>query len=201
MGPLLFIIFINDLAKFVLVADDSNLFISHIDRDTVYKIANIALSEVFLYCSANNIVISYDKCCFIEFKPPADKPHQMLAFPNHEIILCEEKCKFLGIYINSNLDWSDQITRARKLISQSAGALYSIKSHVPQKILRIVYFGLVQPYFIYAMPVWASNHQSKDFDMLFKLQKKAIRIITNHTTKVEGKFQHTIYPYSRKRIF
>ena len=41
------------------------------------------------------------------------------------------------------------------------------------------------------MPVWASNQVSKDFDMLFKLQKKAIRIITNHTTKVEGKFQHT----------
>ena len=41
------------------------------------------------------------------------------------------------------------------------------------------------------MPVWASNHSSKDFDMLFKLQKKAIRIITNHTTKIEGKFQHT----------
>ena len=197
LGPLLFLIFINDLvnstklAKFVLFADDSNLFISHLDRDTAYKLANIAVSEVFLYCSANKIVINYDKCCFIEFKPPADKPHKMIAFPNHEIIICEEKCKFLGIYINSNLDWSDQITYARKLISQSVGALYSIKSHVPQKILRIVYFALVQPYFIYAMPVWASNHLSTDFDMLFKLQKKAIRIITNHTSKVEGKFQHT----------
>ena len=197
LGPLLFIIFINDLvnstklAKFVLFADDSNLFISHTDRDTVYKIANIALSEVFLYCSANNIVINYDKCCFIEFKPPPDKPHQMLAFPNHEIVMYEEKCKFLGIYINSNLDWSDQIAYARKLISQSIGALYSIKSYVPQKILRTVYFALVQPYFIYTIPVWASNHSSKDFDMLFKLQKKAIRIITNHTTKIEGKFQHT----------
>ena len=102
-----------------------------------------------------------------------------------------EKCKFLGIYINSNLDWSDQITYARKLVSQSIGALYSLKSSVPQKILRIVYFALVQPYFVYTMPLWASNHASKDFDMLFKLQKKAIRIITNHTTKIEGKFQHT----------
>ena len=46
------------MAKFVLFADDSNLFISHIDRDTVYKMANIALSELFLYCSANEIVIS-----------------------------------------------------------------------------------------------------------------------------------------------
>ena len=80
------------MAKFVLFADDSNLFISHTDRDTVYKIANMALSEVFLYCSANKIEIN-EKGCFIEFKPPPDKPHQMLAFPNHEIIMYEENWK------------------------------------------------------------------------------------------------------------
>ena len=93
LGPLLFIIFINDLvfcsklAKFVLFADDSNLFISHIDRNTVYKLANIVISEVFMYCSANKIIINYDKCCFLEFKLPPDQPHQILAFPNHEIIM------------------------------------------------------------------------------------------------------------------
>ena len=88
-------------------------------------------------------------------------------------IIFEEKCKIFGIYINSNLDWSDQITYAQKLISQFVGALYSIKSHIPQKILRLVYFVPVQPYFIYAMLVRASYHLSTDFDMLFKLQKKA----------------------------
>ena len=197
LGPLLFIIFINDLvnstkmAKFVLFADDSNVFISHLDRDTVYRMANDVLGEIFLYCSCNKIIINYDKCCFIEFKLPTEAPHQTLTFPNYEIVNREDKCKFLGIYINSNLDWSDQISYARKLVSQSIGALYSLKSSVPQKILRIVYFSLVQPYFIYSMPIWATKHSSNDFEMLFKLQKKAIRIVTNHTTKIEGRFQHT----------
>ena len=103
----------------------------------------------------------------------------------------KKKRKFLGVYINANLDWSDQITHARKLVSQSIGALYSIKSSVPQKILRTVYFSLVQPYFIYAMPLWATNHNSKDFESLFKLQKKAVRIVSNKTSKVNGIFQHT----------
>ena len=65
----------------------------------------------------------------------------------------EKKCKFLGIFINENLDWSDQISNARKLASQAIGALNSIKNCVPQKILRSVYFALVQPYFIYTMPL------------------------------------------------
>ena len=49
----------------------------------------------------------------------------------------------------------------------------------------------MQPYFTYAMPIWASNHSSIGFDSLFKLQKKAIRIVTNKTTKIDNKFQHT----------
>ena len=114
-------------------------------------------------------MINYEKCCFIEFKRPKDVVNIKLAFPNHPIEPTE-KCKFLGIYINANLDWSDQYVHARKLISQSIGALFSIKSSVPQKILRTIYFSLVQPYFIYIMSIWATNHVSNDFEKLFKLQ-------------------------------
>ena len=40
------------------------------------------------------------------------------------------------------------------------------------------------------MPIWAANHKSNDFEMLFKLQKKAVRIISNKTSKVDEVFQH-----------
>ena len=143
-----------------------------------------------MYCKANQIVISYEKCCYIEFKRPLNAPKLKLSFLGKEV-KPEKKCKFLGIFINENLDWSDQISNARKLASQAIGALNSIKSCVPQKILRSVYFALVQPYFIYTMPLWASNHSSNDFEALFRLQKRALRIITNNTKKVEGIFQHT----------
>ena len=59
LGPLLFIIFINDiinvssLAKFVLYADDSNVFVSHTDRYTLYRIANSILNDIYMYCKAN----------------------------------------------------------------------------------------------------------------------------------------------------
>ena len=205
LGPLLFILYINDIifasdqAKLILYADDSNLFISHLDRYMLYDIANIVLQNIYLYCCANKIVINYEKCCYIEFKRPKNVVNIKLTFPNHPIEPTE-KCKFLGIYINANLDWSDQYVHARKLISQSIGALFSIKSSVPQKNLRTVYFSLVQPYFIYIMSIWATNHASNDFEKLFKLQKKAIRIITNHTAKIEGRFQHTKQLFKKTNI-
>ena len=126
----------------------------------------------------------------MEFKSPSNANNFSLSFLNHKLEKVD-KCKFLGIYINSNLDWNDQLLHVKKLVSQAIGTLYALKSVVPQKILRSVYFALVQPYFVYTMPIWASNHKSKIFDVLFKLQKKSIRIITNKTSKVEGQFQHT----------
>ena len=41
------------------------------------------------------------------------------------------------------------------------------------------------------MPIWGSQHNSKEFNNLFKLQTKALRIITNKAAKINGKFQHT----------
>ena len=41
------------------------------------------------------------------------------------------------------------------------------------------------------MPIWACNHKCTDFYILFKLQKKAIRIVANQTIKIDGRFQHT----------
>ena len=46
LGPLLFIIFINDihnastLAKYILFADDLNIFLENTDRDVLYEQAN-----------------------------------------------------------------------------------------------------------------------------------------------------------------
>ena len=86
LGPLLFILYINDIvnatsiAKVVLFADDSNLFISHIDRFKLYELGNQLLREIFLYCAANYLVINYDKCCFIEFKRPNNVPKLTYLF-------------------------------------------------------------------------------------------------------------------------
>ena len=50
------------------------------------------------------------------------------------------------------------------------------------------------------MAIWAANHSSQEFDALFKLQKKAIRIITNKTAKIEGKFQNTKPLFKKSNI-
>ena len=91
LGPLLFIIFINDivnvseLVKFVLFADDANIFISHKDRRVLYAISNSILLDILNYCAANKIIINYDKCCFIEFNRNISDDNFTLHIMSHEI--------------------------------------------------------------------------------------------------------------------
>ena len=195
LGPLLFLIFINDLSNIssllncVFFADDSNFFLSHSDRFTLYSLANEMLLNLYKYCSANKLIINYEKCCYIEFnQDQSDTNAYMLSILNYTLSKID-KCKFLGVYINNKLDWRDHINHVRSLVAKSTGAITSIKAFVPQKILRKIYFALVQPYLTYCIQIWGSCQTSTEFNKLFLMQKKCIRIITNKTLKIDHHFQ------------
>ncbi len=192
---------ISKLSEFVLFADDLNLFISHKDRFTLYRLANQVLYTLYQYCSANKLIINYEKCCYIEFKTHEDDDHDpfLLGILNHPF-QPEKSCKFLGVYINEGINWNDQIKNVITQVSKSCGTLYSVRKCVPNKILKKVYMALVQPYLMYCIPLWGSLHKSNLMQKLFILQKKCIRIISKKTEKIDGMLQHTKPIFQRLKI-
>ena len=199
LGPLLFIIFINDiinitqLAKCVLFADDCNLFVTHTSREALYRIANQILHELYQYCCSNRLIINYGKCCFIEFGSASKSEGRnsyFLGILNSKFEQVE-KCKFLGVIINEHLNWNDQLEHVIMQVAKSCGTLYRVRLQVPRKILKQIYTALVQPYLNYCISLWGSSLTSKSMNKLFVLQKKCIRIVTGKTTKENGMFRHT----------
>ena len=197
LGPLLFIIFINDiqnastLAKFILFADDLNVFLENTDRDVLYEQANAVLSDIYEYCKANLLIVNFEKCCFMEFSKNCvyNLPHPKIGV-GVRFFKKVECCKFLGVHINKDLKWDDHIDHTIKQVSKSCGSLYSIKKHVPCKVLRQVYLSLIQPYLTYCIQLWGQGSSSA-LNRLFVLQKKCIRIVCGSSEKVNGSFQHT----------
>ena len=182
---------VSIIARFVLFADDLNLFVSHSDRKCLYQIANTILHDLYEYCHLNRLIINYDKCCFMEFNKSQDDDEKFALGILNSPFLQVSKCKFLGVYINDNLSWDDHIKYVTGQVSKSCGSIYSIKSCVPLKILRKIYMALVQSYLIYCIPLWGSLHKSASLNKLFILQKKCIRLINNRTKKIDGIFPHT----------
>ena len=120
LGPLLFLIYINDLtnshknSQYVLFADDTNIFIFSKSRLGAYQKANEILNSVYSYTLANKLHINTSKSCYIEFvqnKISSEEHHpsqsnQDLKLSINGLPLAKvDKTKFLGITIDQNLNW------------------------------------------------------------------------------------------------
>ena len=80
---------------------------------------------------------------------------------------------FLGLLIDQNLSFDPHIHKVSNKISRTLGTLNKLKRFLPQQILTLLYNSLVLPHFQYAILCWGFKTSR-----LFKLQKKAMRIIT-----------------------
>ena len=79
---------------------------------------------------------------------------------------------FLGLTIDQHLTWNGHVQKISNKISRSLGIMCKLKQFLPQNILRFLYKSLILPHLQYC--VLSRGFKS---DRLFKLQKRAVRII------------------------
>ena len=85
MGPLLFLIYINDIincsktSRFVLFADDTNIFISANNESEAYEIANKTLEDLQRYMLSNQLHINLSKCTYMHFRPDLNNEERQIS--------------------------------------------------------------------------------------------------------------------------
>ena len=184
LGPLLFLIYINDLCNvskvldFILFADDTNIFFSHRNEDYLQNTLNVELDNVTNWCQANRLSINIKKSKFMIFKPRQKKQNLdiSITLTSHAI----ERVKdivFLGVISDENLTWKPHIAHVSRKISKSIGVIYKSSFCLSPSSLRTLYFSLIYPYLVYCISVWGSTYSS-NLNRIFILQKKCIRIIS-----------------------
>ena len=196
LGPLLFLLYINDLiysqcscnssscksncldiASFILFADDTNLFVNGKSlEDTISKVNSI-LGKLKKYLDANYLHINISKSKFIHFSPPRMKSLDInydVKF-NGQLLQKVDNIKFLGVIIDHKLSWDKHIriltNKARNSISQ----LYDMRKIIPPKLKTSVYNAIVNSQMSYAITVWGGTVTGDKLKPLFMLQKRALR--------------------------
>ena len=186
LGPLLFIMYVNDLvnsselANFIMFADDTNLFFSHKDCHCLEKVINDELSKISNWFKLNKLSLNIKKTNYIVFTSGRFKTDPSTKFQiKIENIVIEQvwHTKFLGIVINSRLTWEDHINILNNKISKSLGIILKARRNLNSDTLFKLYHTLVQPYLDYCNIVWASI-PSGALLKLCRNHKKALRIIT-----------------------
>lgn len=188
LGPLLFLIYINDLcnvsklAKFIIYADDTNILYSNADIKTLMATANNDLQLVIKWFKCNRLSLNTSKTKYIIF---ANKYKlRTESYDDFDIVIDNEKLtktkdiKFLGVILQDDLKWTLHINEKCKKIGQILAILNKLKHNLPGKILKTIYTALIEPHLTYAITSWA-NLPDTSLKRLRLLQKRAIRVINN----------------------
>ena len=106
--------------------------------------------------------------------------------------------KFLGIYIDPNLNFKFHINTLNSKISKSMYFLKAVKNVLTQNALKSIYYALVHSYFIYGIQIWSCTSAVNIKSLVFK-QKMAIRTIcgAKYNSHTEPLFKKSnILPFS-----
>ena len=184
----LFIIYINDivnsskLAKFIIIADDTNLFCKQKDLKTLTSLfTNSELLKISNWFKLNKLSLNINKTNYIYFHSSThchkDNLDLKLITDNVQINRVNNT-KFLGVIVNSTLTWHVHIKIICGKISKSIGIITKISCNLPNTTLTILYHALVQRYLEYCDIIWATDSSSSTaLASLFCTQKRAIRVI------------------------
>lgn len=193
LGPLLFLVYINDLSNSVkhskvrMFADDTNISVSASNCKDIENSLNSDLEDIQLWLEANKLNLNLSKTEFMLLGSSA-KLFNLALPPKIKLgtlsVKQVQSAKSLGVIIDETLSWSCHIDQICKKISQAIFGLKLARPFVPRDILILIYKALVQPHFDYCDVVWGNCNKGLT-DRLQKLQNRAARVITrtNYETR------------------
>ena len=162
LGPLLFLIYINDLANVsdllskILFADDTSLFYSHSDPKTLMKVVNEELEKIAKWFKINKLSLNIKKTNFILFGQNHKKnPINITVLIDNVSITKVKSTRFLGVLIDENISWKPHISLITSKIAKNIGIIGKICYLLNTTVSLNLYYSMVYPFISYCNIAWA----------------------------------------------
>ena len=129
LGPLLFLLYINDLCyvssffKFVLFADDTNIISSHSDFNFLVSKTNTELDKVYNWFDANKLIVNHEKTNVMYFRKPtiSHALDEVKIKMNNVQLQVSTSVKFLGIILDEKLKFNEHRLLICNKVSKNIG--------------------------------------------------------------------------------
>ena len=185
LGPLLFIIYINDLpdvlqfCQVTLNADDTVLYLASKSTVDLQSKIYADLRRICKWLPANQLTLNVKKSKFLLIGSSSrlSKVGSILISADDIPLDNVDSYTYLGIVINNWFSWTDHIDYIRGKISEKLSLLRHIKSYLPLNA-RIMFFNsFILPLFDYGDIIWGDRGNASLMSELQVLQNKAARLI------------------------
>ena len=186
LGPLLFLVYVNDIADQLLsvtrlFADDTSLASSTSNISDLEGIMNHDLA----------IISNWSKQWLVDFNP--NKTEAILFNTRNEVapnlvfdnvpVKFVQNHKHLGLTFSADGKWHEHIENISTSASKVLGIMRNLKYKLRRKTLNQLYISFLRPLLEYASVVW-DNCTQYEKETLERIQHEAARIVTGTTRSI-----------------
>lgn len=183
LGPLIFLLYINDLPyqtsplyNFILFADDTTVLIETQSVIDLPRHVSNSLNYIFNWLKSNKLSLNSSKTQIMNFHYIQKSFDQIeINFQNNQLNSIS-KTNFLGLVLDENMRWESHINKLAAKLSSACYAIRRIKEVTNSKTAHLVYYGYFDSVMRYGILCWGSSPHTK---VVFKIQKRAVRILAN----------------------
>ena len=185
LGPLLFIIFCNDLylhltfLSCIQFADDTTLYCSEKSLRLIESNFNHDLANIYDWFCANKLTLNAKKSLCVVFAPKNKEITGFSITIGDTVIKPVTETKFLGLWIDSKLAWRKHYTELVNKLNQGLNLLRKAKNVLDDSSLLSLYYAHFHSHLTYAMVVWSGMYSKGMLNKLQKMQNRCIKINNN----------------------
>ena len=186
LGPLLFILFINDLPRCCpmgnvrIFADDTNIFFHGSSIQELINLARIIMTNLNAWFVDNKLTLNTEKSSFIIFRP---KRKNFPNLPDHLVYLNfkikrTSSIKFLGVILDEHLTWDQHINELCTKLKSMFHIFYSIRNYLNKECIKTIYFTLIYSRIKYGISVYGQIGLTK-INKIQVLQNKLLKVLAH----------------------
>lgn len=159
LGPTLFCLYVQDFANLplnghpVLFADDISLLYSTNSPAEIEWQMNSDLKKIETWMNAQKLCVNARKTKYIVCTK-SNTPLRIVY--QEDVVERVSEFKYLGLWVDSALDWNFHISKLSKKLSSLAGVFGRIRYSVPENLKRTMYFSLFHSHLTYGINIWGT---------------------------------------------
>ena len=171
LGPLLFLIFINDIPDCVvstvkLFADDAKLYRKIENLEDCNKLQE-DLNQLSAWSSMWYMSFNAGKCVVLKIKDKIKYPYTLCG----KVLETVEHQKDLGVWVSNDLSPKKHISEVVKKCNQRIGLVKRCFTDLTPDKIKVLYTTMIRPVLEYASPAWSPYYKC-DANKLDAIQNK-----------------------------
>ena len=192
LGPILFIIFINDMPDQVesimkLFADDAKVFKALESSDDI-DILQEDVNKLLSWSHKWQLPLSIPKCKVIHYGK--NNPRHVYTMGDSQLT-CDSEEKDVGVLFDETLKFKKHINNMISKANSRIGMIKRSFSNVSVKIFKLLYKSLIRPILEYCSSIWSP---------LYKEQIQEIEKVQKRATNLVKQFQYLSYPERLRKL-